>query len=252
VKKIILGIGGSATTDLGIGMAAALGYRFLDQSDNELHPIGESLNRIFKIDSSHVNPTFHSVEILVACDVKNPLLGENGAAPVYGPQKGATPEIVKQLEEGLAHTADCIERDISVRVHDIPGGGAAGGLGAGLLAFCHASIHSGFELIAGITNLENQIQTADLIITGEGEISQSTIYGKVPHGVALMAKRYNVPVVALTGKMDHNIADLHREGITAVFPIQDGPLCLQDSINNAKELLTLTASQVIRLWQVKN
>lgn len=252
VQSIIIGIGGSATTDLGIGMAAALGYRFLDASGNELMPNGESLNHISAINTEDVNPNIKNIEIFVACDVKNPLLGDNGAAPVYGPQKGASPDIVKQLEEGLANTADYIQRDLSVHVHTIPGGGAAGGLGAGLLAFCDAKIQSGFALIAEMTKLEEQIKTVDLVITGEGEINQSTQFGKVPHGVATIAKRYHIPVVALTGKMGHNLFDLHKEGITAVFPIQDGPLRLEESLINAKQLLTNTASQVIRLWQVNH
>lgn len=252
VHKIIIGIGGSATTDLGIGMASALGYRFLDQSGEELKPIGESLNLIASIDTSHVVQSLQSTEISVACDVKNPLVGTNGAAPVYGPQKGATPEIVKQLEDGLFNTANCIERDLSIHVHDTPGGGAAGGLGAGLLAFCNAKIHSGFDLIADITQLEHQIKQAVLVITGEGVIDQSTKFGKVPHGVAVTAQKYNVPVVALAGKIGRDISELYQDGITAVFPIQDGPQRLEDSINHAAELLTQTTSQVLRLWLAKN
>lgn len=252
VTKIIIGIGGSATTDLGIGMAAALGYRFLDQSGEELKPIGESLNLIAKIDTSNVSQSIQSTEISVACDVKNPLVGKNGAAPVYGPQKGASPEIVKQLDDGLFNTANCMERDLSIRVHDTPGGGAAGGLGAGLLAFCNANIHSGFDLIADITQLEKHIKQASLVITGEGIIDQSTKYGKVPHGVARTAKKYNIPVVVLTGKIGQGISELHQDGITALFTIQDGPQSLEDSIHNAAELLSQITSQVLRLWLAKN
>lgn len=252
VNQIIIGIGGSATTDLGIGMAAALGYSFLDASGNILPPIGKSLQCIQKINHSNVVPLIDTANIMVACDVKNPLLGEQGAAPVFGPQKGATPAMVNQLQDGLQNTAGCIERDLSIRIHEIPGGGAAGGLGAGLMAFCGAKIQSGFEIIAGITKLESAIKNADLVITGEGKIDHSTSFGKVPHGVAMMAKKYHVPVVALTGKSGSGIEALYENGMTAVFSIQDGPLSIEDSLIQAKSLLKNTAYQVTKLWQAKN
>ncbi len=251
-KQIIIGIGGSATTDAGIGMAAALGYRFLDANGNELSPHGESMRRIVKIDTTHILQACFNAEIKIACDVTNPLLGTQGAAQVYGPQKGASPEMVNELETGLKNIADCIQQTLGISVHTITGGGAAGGLGAGLMAFCRAEIHSGFELISSITNLEEAIKTCDLVFTGEGKIDPSTAFGKVPHGVAMLAKKYNKPVTAFAGIINGNLDKLYEDGMTAVFAIQDGPLSLQESMARADELLHNTAFQVMKLWQARN
>ncbi len=248
VSTIIIGIGGSATTDCGIGMAAALGYRFLNRQGIEILPVGGEMREVAKIDDSNVHPKLKETTIYVACDVTNPLLGPEGAAAVYGPQKGATPEMVLQLEEGLTTIAKRLYEWNGSSLAEIPGSGAAGGLGAGLLGFCGAELHPGFHLVANYARLDDALQGADLVITGEGKIDQSTRFGKVPAGVGNRAKRFGIPVIALAGGIFGDITPLYEEGIVAVFPITQQPVILPEAIRSAKEFLAKTAEQVMRLW----
>ncbi len=252
VSTIIIGIGGSATTDAGIGVAAALGYRLLDVDGKEIEPAGKDMVRLAHIDDTSVHPRLKDTEVLVACDVKNTLLGPEGAAPVYGPQKGATPEMVVQLEKGLETVAAQLETYQGESISEMPGGGAAGGLGAGLVGFCNAQLRSGFDLIADYAHLDEALSGADLVITGEGKIDASTRFGKVPAGVGKRAKKYSVPVVALAGGLFGEISSLYEEGINALFSIVPGPLMLTEAISRARELIANTAEQVIRLWLLKN
>lgn len=252
VETIIIGIGGSATTDAGIGMAQALGYELLDSENQPIEATGEGMNQLKKINSTHLHPRLKQVKIYVACDVNNPMLGPEGAAPVYGPQKGATPEVVKILEDGLANVADCWIRDLNVSVHEYPGSGAAGGLGAGLMAFCGAELRSGFDLIADYAQLDHALEGASLAITGEGKIDGSTQFGKVPVGVARRAKQMNVPAIALAGSISGEVASLYEEGICALFSIVPGPVTLDEALDQAELNIKRTTEQVIRLWLLKN
>jgi len=251
VRTMVVGIGGSATTDAGIGMANALGYKFLDANGNTLPPTGESMNAVTHIDSSNVHPAVSEATFLVASDVTNPLLGVEGAASVYGPQKGATPDMVETLEQGLSNIEKRWYEDMGVRIGDMPGGGAAGGLGAGLAAFCGAEIRSGFDLVADYAKLDEALDGASLVITGEGKIDASTQFGKVPAGVVKRAKMKCVPVIGLAGAVSSSSASLESQGMMAVFSIVPGPIDLQEAMNRAEEFLQQTTKQVINIWRYK-
>ncbi|RJP22069.1 MAG: glycerate kinase [Candidatus Omnitrophota bacterium] len=252
VSAIIVGIGGSATTDAGIGMAAALGYRLLDGQNREIDPTGGNMQELAGIDDTYAHPHLKKIKIHVACDVANPLLGPNGAAPVYGPQKGATPEMIFQLEDGLATVARHLQAYNRRFRPEMPGGGAAGGLGAGLVGFCCAELRSGFDLIADYARLDDALADADLALTGEGKIDHSTRFGKVPAGVGQRAKKHNIPAVALAGGIFGDVSSLYEEGISALFSITPAPISLAEAIGRARVLIAQTSEQVIRLWLLKN
>ncbi len=218
-RKIIIGIGGSATNDGGAGMAQALGVKFTDDKGEEIGFGGAELKRIAKIDTTNLDKRIYTTEILVASDVKNPLCGPNGASAVYGPQKGATPQMVKELDEALAHFAEIIKRDLGKDVKDIPGAGAAGGLGAGLIAFLNAKLRPGIELVMESVGFEDIVKDASLVITGEGKIDRQTIYGKVPVGVAKVSKKYNIPVLAVAAVLEEEPEFFKSYGIDFVFEI---------------------------------
>lgn len=246
-KKIIIGIGGSATNDGGTGMAKALGYKFLDNKGFEIEEGGGALNRLAHIDTSNINPLLNKTEILVACDVTNPLIGARGASSVYGPQKGATPEMVEQLDHNLEHLAKIIERDLGRDVLHTPGGGAAGGLGAGLVAFVGGKLQAGFDIIKEQTGLEEAIKNADFVFTGEGKIDRQTKQGKTPWGVALIARKYNKPLFAVAGYLGEGYRELYEEGFTSIFAIPNGPISLSKSIEEAPKLLTDAGERIFRL-----
>ncbi|HPA48258.1 MAG TPA: glycerate kinase [bacterium] len=247
-STVIVGIGGSATNDGGAGMAQALGYHLLDANSDEVTGTGGTLYRISRIDSSAVISELSSARIRVACDVENPLVGPKGATRIYGPQKGATSEMFPILEAGLENLAALWERDLGVSVKDRPGAGAAGGLGAGLVAFCGAELEPGFDLVAEVSGLHKALKEADLVITGEGRVDASTAFGKVPTGVARLAYTAGVPVVCLAGDIVGDLSGLHESGITAIFPIVRGPIDLQTSMREAARLISLSTEQVLRLW----
>lgn len=217
VKRIIIGLGGSSTNDGGSGMAQAIGVKFFDQDNHEITPKlgGGDLKQIAKVDTTGINPQIKNTEFLIASDVTNPLTGTNGASYVFGPQKGADQSTVKELDENLSHYGKIIGKNIA----KIPGSGAAGGLGAGLLAFTNATIHSGVKLIAQETHLEEKIKDADYVFTGEGGTDFQTKFGKTPYGVTQIAKKYNVPVISLAGYLGQGIDQLYKEGFTAIFGI---------------------------------
>lgn len=244
--KIIIGIGGSASNDGGAGMAQALGFKLLDSQQNPIESGGGSLNKLHSIDRSNVNKQLENVQILIASDVMNPLLGISGATHVYGPQKGATPEIIEILESNLSHFAHILYKEFGVNFDDIPGAGAAGGLGTGLMAFCNAKIIAGFELVSQLTGLEEKISMASVIFTAEGKIDSQTAYGKTICGIAQLAKKYQKPVVVLAGIVEDGWSELHEKGVTSVFAIGDRPMCLNESIARAEELVTKTTAQVMR------
>ncbi len=247
-KHIAVGIGGSATNDGGIGMAQALGVRFLDKDGNELKGVGASLARIRKIDASGLDPRVGTTRIEAVCDVDNPLTGPDGAARVYAPQKGATPEQVEELDAGLANLADVIERDLGLDVRSLPGAGAAGGLGAGLHAFLGAELKKGIELVFSLINFKDKIKDADLVLTGEGQIDRQTIFDKAPAGVGAAAKELGIPCFAIAGSVGDDLEDLHACGIDAVFSIFRGPSTLEDAMKNGKKLVAETAEQVVRAF----
>lgn len=248
VSRIGVGIGGSATTDGGIGMASALGVRFLDADGSEVRPAGGELGRIRRIDVLNLDPRVRDVRIEAMCDVDNPLCGPNGAAHVYGPQKGATPDQVRLLDAGLANLADVIESDLGIKVRDLPGAGAAGGLGAGLYAFLGAELKRGVDLVLDLVGLDAKLAGADLVLTGEGQIDFQTAFGKAPAGVGAAAKRQGIPCVAIAGSVGGGVTDLVEVGIVAVFSLCSRPMTLDDAMSDAAILLDATAEQVVRLF----
>jgi glycerate kinase len=246
--RIIVGIGGSATCDGGIGMAAALGYRFLDETGTPVEPVGGSLGAIAGIDHQNVDPRLDSVSVSVACDVINPLTGENGASVVYAPQKGATPEQVTRLDAGLANLARVIRKDMGVAIADIPGAGAAGGLGGGLVAFVGAQLKPGIDLVIDVVGLKDRIAGADLVLTAEGRIDRQTRFNKAPAGVARIAKAAGIPCIAICGGIGDGIESLYDIGIDAVFSICSGPQSLAAAMQDANLLLARRTEQVVRTF----
>lgn len=251
-KTIIMGIGGSATVDGGLGMAAALGFGLFDSTGNEIEANGGGLQALARIDAQNVHPKLQEITILIASDVTNPLSGPEGAAAVFGPQKGATPNMVESLDVGLMNAAKRWRETFGIDVAQLPGAGAAGGLGAGLAAFCGAEIRSGFDLVADTVKLDDALQGAHLVITGEGKIDEQTQYGKAPAGVAARAKRFGIPVIGLAGSLSGDLSALYTIGMTALFTIVSGPTSLEDAMANAKTLLADASEQVVRLWQNSN
>lgn len=244
--KIIIGLGGSATCDGGIGMAAALGYRFLDRKGYEVFPAGKSLPRIHAIDRSGVDRRICQVAFTGVCDVTNPLHGENGASVVYSPQKGATVQQVQLLDEGLVNLAAIIRRDLGIDVDNLPGAGAAGGLGAGLHSFLGAKLEKGIDIVLDLVGLRQQIHNADLVITGEGRIDYQTTFDKAPAGVARLAREAGVPCVAICGSVGERMHELHAIGLDAVFSICRSPMSLAAAMQHGFDLLACQAEQVVR------
>jgi glycerate kinase len=245
--QIIIGIGGSATNDGGTGMAQALGFGLFDEDGQPLNLGGGSLCALHSIDWSNVHPKLQEAKITVACDVRNPLLGPSGATYVYGPQKGATPQMLETLEKSMVHFSRILQQEMKINVSEIPGAGAAGGLGAGLMAFCKAEMISGFELVSELTNLEKHISQASLVFTAEGKIDAQTAFGKTISGVGQLAKRYKVPVIALAGMVTDDLTELYKQGVTSVFAIGNRPMSLEESKARARELLSNTTAQIMRI-----
>jgi glycerate 2-kinase len=248
VKRIIVGLGGSGTNDGGAGMAQALGYRLLDDTGHDLPPGGAALYRLSRIDDRDKHPRLDHCLLQVACDVVNPLCGPHGASHTYGPQKGASPEAVEQLDAALRHFAAVIEAQLGVAVLDTPGAGAAGGLGAGLIAFTGAQLRPGVDLVAEAIGLSSQIAKADLVVTGEGRLDGQTIHGKTPAGVARIARMHRVPVVAIAGALGKGYETAYEAGISAAFSLCRSPMTLDEAIAHALPLLSETAEAVARLW----
>ncbi len=247
-KEIIIGIGGSATNDCGTGMLSALGVKFLNSQGDILQELnGSTLKYITHIDTSGIDKRIFNTKIIVACDVQNPLTGSNGASQVYAPQKGASKHDALLLDNNVKHFASVIKKQLGTDVEQIKGSGAAGGLGAGLLAFTNAELHSGFNIIANITNLETHIQNSDIVFTGEGRIDGQTKFGKVPFGIAKLCKQYNKPLVAICGQVDEQSQTLYEDGFTALLSIINKPMLLNEAMQNAPQLLAQTAENAIRL-----
>ncbi|MBP8951560.1 MAG: glycerate kinase [Armatimonadetes bacterium] len=250
-RSLIVGIGGSATTDCGAGMAQALGVRMLGADGAEIDRVtGGRMAEVARIDVSSLDPRVWEATFRVACDVDNPLFGERGAAHVYGPQKGATPEMVRALDDGLRHFSALMARDLDCDVAEVPGAGAAGGLGAGLMAFCGAKLERGVKIVVDAVGLRERMAGSGLVITGEGRIDFQTAFGKTPSGVADVANDLGVPVVAIGGGVALNATELHSRGFHALFPIVNEPMTLEEAMQpaRARELLVFTAEQLLRTY----
>ncbi|HEX2194992.1 MAG TPA: glycerate kinase [Candidatus Limnocylindria bacterium] len=251
VERIILGLGGSATTDGGSGMLAALGARFLDAAGNDLPPGGAALAGLARIDASGLDPRLREVQLVVASDVTNPLCGPLGAAATYGPQKGADPGTVERLDAALAVYGDAIEAAAGRLVADIPGAGAAGGAAAGLLGFTSAILRPGVEVVGELVGLAEALERADLVLTGEGQADEQTLSGKAATGVARLARTRNAPVILLCGALGQGSATLDASGVFAVVqPIGDRPMALAESMASTERLVANAAERVARTLEI--
>ena len=253
-RKFIIGIGGSATNDAGIGMLSALGFKFYDKNGALLEGKGEDLAQIYEFSDEEAIKELKECEFLIACDVDNPLYGQKGAAYVYAPQKGANGRMVKQLDDGLKHFAGLVKEKNGTKFHTQKGAGAAGGLGFAFVAFLSAKLRAGIEIITQTIALEDEIKKADLVITGEGRMDFQSSMGKTPTGVAKLAKRHHKPVIALAGSVQRCAKDCHKHGIDAYFCILNEPMSLEEAMrkDNAIRNLKMTAEQVIRLYMLNH
>ena len=246
-RRFIIGIGGSATNDGGAGMAEALGVRLLDANGEEIPHGGGGLGQLASIDVSGLHPAVAETETVVACDVNNPLTGPGGASHVYGPQKGATPEMIETLDAHLAHFDGVLTRTLGKSFNDIPGAGAAGGLGAGLMAFLNAELRLGVDIMVDAVNLTERVKGASLVFTGEGQLDFQTAFGKTPVGVAKVAKTHNIPVIAIAGGIAEGAEAVYEAGIDAMLGIVQEPMELEDAVADASRLIADTAEQAARL-----
>ncbi len=244
LRHLIIGIGGSATNDGGAGMLQALGVRLLDQQGQEIGGGGSELGRLDRIEIDNLDARLKDCRIEVACDVDNPLIGERGASAIFGPQKGATPEMVVALENNLVNFARLVERDLGRKIADVPGAGAAGGMGGAMLGFLDATLRPGVDIVIDAIGLESLLQGADLVITGEGRIDRQSVFGKAPVGIAREAKRKNVPVVAIAGSLGEGAEAVYSCGINALFSVVQGPCSLEKALADAADNLRQTARQV--------
>lgn len=245
-KNILVGIGGSATNDAGTGMLRALGCKFLDANGNELKDGGGYLDSLSKIDLKNLDKRLQKCKITVACDVDNPLTGPNGASYIYASQKGATAEQITQLDNNLKHFAYIVRKQLNIDIKQLSGGGAAGGIGAGLSSFLSAELKSGIDLILETLKIEEHIKKADIIFTGEGKVDKQTLRGKTITGIAKIAKKHNVPVVILAGKVVDGIDALNDLNVTIVHQISDGELSIENSIKNAGGNLESSAAHCLQ------
>lgn len=247
VKEIIIGLGGSSTNDGGSGMAQALGAKLFDQNNNQISFGGGNLDKLDKIDISDLDSRLQDVKIILASDVTNPLIGKDGASRVFGPQKGATPEMVEKLENNLQHYAKIIKRDLNKDVASVSGAGAAGGLGAGLMAFTTCKMRQGVDIAIEVTKLEEKVKSADYVFTGEGGTDFQTKFGKTPYGVAKLGKKYHKPVISLAGYLGEGIDSLYSEGFTAIFGIIPGACDLSTALKNGPSNVARTTENIVRL-----
>lgn len=249
-QRIVLAIGGSATNDAGSGMLRVLGLRLLDREGQALAEGGLALTQLARIDASDLDPRLAEVQFEVAADVDNPLCGANGASAIFGPQKGATPEQVLQLDQALGHFADHCAQLLGEDLRESPGCGAAGGMGFAAKAFMGARFRPGVEVVAELAGLDGLVQGADLVITGEGRFDAQTLRGKTPMGVARVAKRHGVPVVVIAGTLGEGYEALYAHGVDAAFAVTSGPMTLERACAEAGALLEARAGDIARLWQL--
>jgi glycerate kinase len=245
--KIIIGLGGSATNDGGVGMIKALGGKFLNSQGESIGEGGGNLGALDHIDLTQLDHRLSTCTFVGACDVSNPLTGQHGASLVFGAQKGGSPNDLKQLDKNLLHYSKVIKSELEKDIKSIEGTGAAGGTGMALLAFLDAELKRGIDLILNELQLEKHIKDADLVITGEGQIDRQTLYGKTISGIAKIAHKHNVPVVAIAGKVDNDIDELYQSGITAVFSIVNQPMDLKEAILKTGTLIETCVSNIFRV-----
>ncbi|EGO63751.1 glycerate kinase [Acetonema longum] len=250
LRRLIIGIGGSATNDGGAGMAQALGVRFLDAAGRGLPYGGAALAELSSIDMTNIHPLLAEASILVACDVDNPLCGERGASAVYGPQKGATPATIQELDAALERFAAIAGQATGRNIAGLPGAGAAGGLGAGLMYFTDAQLRPGVDIVLSATDFAGLVQEANLVITGEGSTDFQTAYGKAPVGVAKIAGQHQIPVVCLSGGLGRDYESVLEQGIAAAASIVPGPMSLSECMETAAELIQAATARVCRLLLV--
>ena len=250
IKHIIIGIGGSATNDAGIGMAQALGVKMLDVNDAEIEFGGGAIEHLAKIDISSIDPRLSEIKLEVACDVDNPLCGEKGASHIFGAQKGATQEMIVQLDSNLNHYANLLKQQLGIDVKDFAGAGAAGGMGATLLALCKATLRPGIDIVMDAVDLGNIVADADLVITGEGRIDSQTIFGKTPVGVARTAKKYDIPVIGIAGCLSNDCHVVYDHGIDSVFSVVSSAVTLEIALRDAAINVENTACNIAALISI--
>ena len=250
VEHLLIGIGGSATNDGGAGMIQSLGGKLLDKDEKQIPYGGAGLSKLTTIDLSQLDPRLQDVRIEVACDVDNPLTGPHGASSIYGPQKGADEQEIKKLDQNLKHFSEVIQQDLGLDIENESGAGAAGGVGAAMLAFLGAELRKGGDLIVEMLALEDTIKTADFVITGEGGMNHQTIFGKAPIIVAKIAKKYNIPVIALVGSISEGYEEVYKHRIDAVFSILPEVTDLEEALNNAYRNIERTAYNVAEVLEI--
>lgn len=249
-RDISIAIGGSATNDGGMGCMCALGVRFLDQEGRELTGCGENLGKIARIDLSDLDPRITETKFTVMCDVNNPLCGENGATYTFGGQKGGTPEILEELETGMLHYRELLLETFQVDVNEVPGAGAAGGLGAALVVFLNATLKSGIETVLDLVDFDTRLQGVSLVVTGEGCTDWQSAFGKVLHGVGMRCKKYHIPVVALAGSMGQGAEQIYESGIDSILTTVNAPMELHTALEQAEELYLNAARRLFRMLKV--
>lgn len=249
-RDFIIGIGGSATNDGGVGMAQALGGLFLDSLGEQIKYGAEGLSKLVKIDLSNMDDRLQETKFLVASDVTNPLLGELGASAVYGPQKGASKEMIPILEKAMINYVDVAKKSLELDVSEVPGSGAAGGLGAGLMMFVNAELKPGVDIVLDKINFNKYLNNIDLVITGEGQMDYQTVYNKAPYGVALRAKKFDIPVIGISGSLGDSFQDVNDNGIDAVTSISQGAMNLDQLTACVSELIIESTEQVMRFIKV--
>lgn len=250
-KKIVLGLGGSCTNDAGCGALAALGIEFFDENGDNFIPVGRTLNKIAKVNTSKADIRIKKCDIEIMCDINNPLYGKNGAAYIFSPQKGADKEMVEMLDNNLIYFSNFTQKNIGVDISSISGGGAAGGMGAGMYAYIGGKLSSGIDTILNIVHFDNMLKKCDLVLTGEGRLDSQSLSGKVVIGVARKAKKYNVPVIAVVGDIGDNIDTVYNEGVSAVISTNRVALPFERAKLRSENDMKLTIRELIRILKLK-
>lgn len=249
-KKIIMGLGGSCTNDAGTGAAAALGVVFTDKNGNSFVPVGGTLKNIAHIDTSKLLPSLKEIELVTMCDIDNPLFGEKGAAYVFAPQKGASPDVVKELDNGLRHLDQLLQKDLKLSLADIKGAGAAGGMGCGMVAFFASTLQMGIETVLDTVKFNELLSDADYVLSGEGKIDTQSIRGKVVIGIAKRTKKANVPLIAIVGDIGDGIEEAYEKGVSGIFSINRVAVEYKDAKVRAKQDLYLTVDNLMRYMNI--
>lgn len=245
-RQLIVGLGGSSTNEGGCGAAVAAGVKFYNADGQEFIPVGETLQDIARIDTSALHPSLKNIPIITMCDIDNPLCGANGAAAVFAPQKGADPECVKMLDAGLQHMSEIVKRDLNKDILNLAGAGAAGGMGGGMVAFFDSTLQMGIETVLDAVQFDQLLETADVVLSGEGKIDQQSLRGKVVIGVARRTKKANVPLWAIVGDIGDDIAAAYEEGVSGIFSINRVAVPYKEARQRAREDLALTVENILR------